>query len=162
MSFLKSMFGRRAETTDPSAAKGGLAKISDREKRLILDFPREALLLYKQKVSDQSDTQIVVPGAPPEAIAALKKLSVDDVDLFIKIRNLSDQADRASYPQDIELYKKVIELAPWDAISTMSIGSCYWNAGRKSEAVKWLEKASQVDPDNARISRNLRNMKGAM
>lgn len=82
--------------------------------------------------------------------------------LLIRLFDLTSAADRSDYPQDIEIYKKILEIAPWDSISVMSIGSSYWNSGDKENALRWMEKAHVMDPENQRIKSNLAGIKSRM
>ncbi len=134
---------------------------SDREKRALIDFPFSALHLKLESLRSPSNQGpvVVIPGAPEEALVLLRKITdPQDIENLIQIRKLSDQADRADYPEDIALYLQVLHLAPWDSISMISIGSSYANAGFLSKGIEWMRKAHHMDPGNARIKRNLHDM----
>lgn len=55
----------------------------------------------------------------------------------------------------IKAYQQMVNLAPWDAIAAMSIGVSYAQQKDFSQALPWLERAAQIDPQNARVQKNL-------
>jgi tetratricopeptide (TPR) repeat protein len=44
----------------------------------------------------------------------------------------------------------------------MSIGMCYANLARLTDAIRYLERAAEINPDSGRITRLLTNVKNVM
>lgn len=163
MNFLKKFFKTREKEKTKMEEKAEWSNsflgLSDDEKRLLLDFPIDVLEYRRLDIEGKGGGVVVIPGASDKAIKLLKRIKEkQDLENLIHIRKLSDQADMSQFPHDIEIYKKVLDLAPWDSISTMSIGSSYWNNEQKAKGVEWTRKAHQLDPNNIRIKRNLEGM----
>jgi tetratricopeptide (TPR) repeat protein len=76
-----------------------------------------------------------------------------------KIVNKAYQAGQSEkYEDSIKYYKQALKLAPGCDLFLMSIGVCYAQLGRKEEAIRYLERANLISPDNSRIRDNLNNV----
>jgi tetratricopeptide (TPR) repeat protein len=74
----------------------------------------------------------------------------------------AEQAGRADRHQEaIELYKKALKLAPGCDLYLMSIGCCYANMANVRRGLKYLERASEINPDEERIRSNLLGVRQA-
>ena len=82
---------------------------------------------------------------------------------LIQIRKMADEAVEKSNEgvslDALNLYKKIVKLAPWDDISLMSIGTLYAQSGDFHNGLIWLEKALQVNPENKEVKRNYEPVK---
>ncbi len=92
----------------------------------------------------------------------IKRIKNKDFQILLGLKELTYKADGADFPNDIQFYEKILEWAPWDSISTMSIGSSYYNAGYLDEALTWMRKAHSMDPKNYRIKENLELIESKM
>ena len=133
-------------------------RLSDSDKRFLLDAPIDLI-----EKAAAGDLNYIKSYCKNEKLASLlQSIRTKDLNLLIEIFDLTSEADNSDYPRDIELYKRIIDIAPWDSISVMSIGSSYWNIGDKQQELQWMEKAHSIDPDNDRISSNLQGIKSHM
>jgi tetratricopeptide (TPR) repeat protein len=90
-------------------------------------------------------------------------VTYDDVVWAKQIEPIIDKAFQASqrgeYKKSIRYYKEALTLAPGCDLYLMSIGSNYAHLGQKETALKYLERASEISPGNARIRNNLNEVK---
>lgn len=95
-----------------------------------------------------------------EQLALAAKLSDEDIRRAIEIVEWHKQALAASDGGDhqaaIVCFEKIIHVAPFDAISWMSLGVQHANLQNGPSAVECLERALVEDPDNERIRANLK------
>jgi Tfp pilus assembly protein PilF len=83
-------------------------------------------------------------GAGPELVDAMlgrQKLSQQHVDQGGRLfqQGLTDEAT--------EEFHKAIEANPWNATAHGNIGVIYLRQGQPKEAVKWFERALEIDPN---------------
>lgn len=94
-----------------------------------------------------------------EQLALAASLSDEDILRAIEIVEWHKQAMAASDADDhqaaIVCFEKIIQVAPFDAISWMSLGVQHAYLQNGPSAVKCLERALAEDPDNERILNNL-------
>jgi tetratricopeptide (TPR) repeat protein len=92
-----------------------------------------------------------------------KEITVQDVEWAEKVMAIAEQASAASqrndYAKAIQFYKQALEQAPECDLYLMSIGACYANLGKPREGLPYLERAAKINPNNARIQKNLAGMK---
>lgn len=55
----------------------------------------------------------------------------------------------------------MVNLAPCDAIAAMSIGVSFAQQKDFSQARSWVEHTAQIDPQNARVRKNLHAVRAA-
>ncbi len=84
----------------------------------------------------------------------------DDLDWARRVDCVAAKAVQASsegdYAGAIKFYEQALRLAPGADIYLMSIGSCYANMGKSSQALIYLKRAHEISPQNERIQMNLR------
>jgi len=138
-----------------------LSALSNEEKRSLLDLSKEILsaLLIKKKSGDKLMLHHSASGSNVD----MEKLSVEELKYLVRIQELTSDADKHQ-PSDfhgrINKYNKVLEIAPWDSISVMSIGVQYYKMGKRSDSIEWLKYAFEIDPQNRRIRDNLEAVLG--
>lgn len=142
-----------ANSVSRSKTFGGF---SDDEKRDLLEMRDTMLLDFLEK--KKAGIKLPLFNSLGGKTIDLENLSENDIQSLLTIQKLCADADR--YPkrellEKIKKYKKVLEYAPWDSISVMSIGVQYYKMGNMPEAIKWLRKAADMDPKNQRIKKNL-------
>lgn len=83
----------------------------------------------------------------------------EDIAWAKQIEKLVDIAfaagERGDYRKSIEHYKKALALAPGCDLFLMSIGVGYAYMGEKAKALRYVERAAGISPDNSRIRDNL-------
>ena len=88
---------------------------------------------------------------------------MDDFQWAKQVERTVDKAfsagQRGSREESIRHYKKALELAPGCDLFLMSIGANYAQLRQKAKAIRYLERAGQISPGNARIRDNLANAK---
>lgn len=132
------------------------------EKRKILNLQPSVLKQLSSQIKTGDETHIVDQIGGPSYNQILKKISEEEIDLLIKGMEANAEADRLSDSKPlraIEKYKEAVSILDWDEIAVMSIGCIYANIGRNKEALRWLNKAYQLNPSNARVKRNLEALK---
>lgn len=70
-------------------------------------------------------------------------------------RLADQQSSTGGYQEAIELYRKVLDIAPDHAIATNNMGNAYQKMGGFTEAVSCFRRARDIRPDNAEIRTNL-------
>jgi tetratricopeptide (TPR) repeat protein len=127
---------------------------SDNEKRAMLDW--NMFFLQSERARRSGNVTVCdLTGAS----ATAQRLSDAELDRLIEIRQLVEKADATSGSAAIALYKRIADLAPWDEICLMSIGTEYANAGDFTEAVRWYKKALAANPDSDRVRANLQRVR---
>jgi len=132
------------------------------EKRKILNVQPSVLRQLRSQIKTGSETHIVDQIGGPSYNQIIKKLSEEELDLLIKGMEASAEADRLSDSKPllaIKKYKEAAAILDWDEIALMSIGCVYANIGKYQDALKWLNKAYQLNPSNERVRRNLEALK---
>lgn len=69
-----------------------------------------------------------------------------------KIKHLQQKA--------VKNFKKAIELEPWSPDAYLGLGSLYRREGMPTMALKFLKKASQVDPDHPGVRKEMAELEG--
>lgn len=134
------------------------SKLSPAERREALDLDD----FYLQSLLDarRGRGTIVHVGVD---LSFTSRMTDSDIEEAVRITRLQKQAMAASeagnHREAIRLLEQIVHIAPFDSISMMSLGVQYANLRNGAEAVRWLERALRVDPDNDRIRRNLSAIK---
>ena len=125
---------------------------------LWLDPPR---LAQVQQAVGQHGAVTVTMGDS----SSLRDHSIDkeDVDWARQIEQMVDRAfaagKRGHYEDAIRHYKQALGLAPGCDLFLMSVGASYAQLHKKAQAVRYLQRAAQISPGNARIRENLNQAK---
>ena len=135
-----------------------LDKFTDDQKRTFLDLGQSYLLFrYHSRISDG---QFLYMGDPPPGHELVDQLSDEELKWLVDLALLETEASNAGsngdHERSIELFKKVLDLAPWNSIAIMSLGVQYAFLGQGKKAIAFLERASHMDLDNQQIKKNLR------
>jgi serine phosphatase RsbU (regulator of sigma subunit) len=64
-------------------------------------------------------------------------------------------ASAGKIEEAVAVYARLLELEPGDAPSLNNLGALLWRLGRRKEAAERFMEAARIDPDDARIRRNL-------
>jgi len=87
------------------------------------------------------------------------EITQEDFEWAKQVEQIVDKAftlgQRGDYRNSIQQYKRALELAPGCDLFLMSIGVGYANLGQKAKGLRYLERAAQISPGNARIRDNL-------
>lgn len=130
--------------------------MTDAEKRRLLEFNEGVF----QTALAARQNNISIGGAHADI---LQSMTDGELSEFIELKRLNQKAVAASKRGDnreaILCFQQACEKAPFDAISMMSIGVSYAQLGDSASAVRCLEKAQRLDPNNQRIENNLRSIK---
>ena len=90
-------------------------------------------------------------------------IALEDYEWAKKIDPIVDNAFSASknkdYNSTIKYFKEALELAPGCDLFLMSIGSAYAYLDQKEKAIKYLERAAEINPGSRRIIENLNSVK---
>lgn len=127
-----------------------------------------AVVLYHAKKYDESIAVIKKwISLNPNSIMAQTNLSRCYVakEMILEAENAQNEARRLTwkaelkekkqampkvdYSEKIERYKQVIELDPSDVLGYFSLGTVYFDAGKKRESVDTFRKAIEVDPKHS-------------
>lgn len=147
MNLLRKLFGSRDM----------FQEFSESERRQLLEIDQTRL--HGENMRREGKIKVIDVDVTQDDL--LKRLTDGELSQLVHIRELTRKADATSGREAIRLYRKVLKLAPWDEISMMSIGVENANTGNFSEAIRWLEKAVEANPSNARVRRNLDGVKAA-
>ena len=150
------LFGRGGSST--SSEKKRLT----RQQMDLLWMDRQGLAIMKASLANPNVT--VVSSDDTGGLRDQKKdITVQNIEWAEKVMTIAEQAAAASkrddYARAIQFYKQALEQAPECDLYLMSIGTCYANMGRPREGLPYLERAAKINPNNARIQRNLAGMR---
>lgn len=73
----------------------------------------------------------------------------------------SDKARAGRFNEAIPSLKRALSMAPGHDLMLMTLGVCYAQIGEFPKAIKILEQARKLHPDNSRIAQNLEAIKRA-
>jgi tetratricopeptide (TPR) repeat protein len=83
----------------------------------------------------------------------------EDLEWAKQVDGYAEKAQKAGQRGDqraaIQHYRQALKLAPGCDLYLMSIGCCYANMGQTKIGIKYLERAAEISPNNARIHKNL-------
>jgi tetratricopeptide (TPR) repeat protein len=160
MSFLSKLFGKRHERDVPSGTQF-IAQLNHEEKVSIGNLNPLIYTTVIQEKKGQSTTSIITDD--DRSIQLLRKLDISDIERLLKSVNSTLEADKAASQGNMSeaarLYKKTIELNPYDDLALMSYGVSLAKQGNLREGIKWVEKAVSINPKNDRARKNLQGMK---
>ena len=89
----------------------------------------------------------------------LRKLDIEELKTLQKSIEFVIKGDECQNEvQAAEFYRKAFEINPFDDIALMSYGSLIAGQGKLVEGIRWVKKAIEVNPTNARAIANLRAM----
>jgi tetratricopeptide (TPR) repeat protein len=118
----------------------------------------EAIVLSK-KAGYSSVTAINLNASAKFDVGALLlRLEVAELEQLSESLKLTLEADRVAgldLAKAVELYRKALQLNPFDAVAAMSCGVALAKLGNFQEGLKWLEQANDLTPGDPRIERNL-------
>ena len=150
------LFGRDRSSTSPET------KRLTRQQMDLLWMDRPGLAIMKASLANPNVA--VVGSDDTGGLRDQKKdITVQDIEWAEKVMTIAEQAAAASqrddYAKAIQFYKQALEQAPECDLYLMSIGACYANMGKPREGLPYLERAAKINPNNARIQRNLAGMR---
>ena len=89
----------------------------------------------------------------------VEDLTTAQLEWLVELSKLEQDATNAGnageHAKAIELFARVVEVAPWNSIALMSLGVNHAMQGNGKRAIELLEQAFEVDPGNSRIRGNL-------
>lgn len=162
MNFLGNWFGEgestlnsRASSFDEDEALLQAEPISRKRMDLLwLDPPR--LSQVGQSLAHHEALKIVLGDS---SNMREHEITQEDFQWAKQIEPIVDKAYAAGqngkYEESMRFYKKALEQAPGCDLFLMSVGVCYAQLGQKAKALRYLERAAQISPGNARIRENL-------
>ena len=125
-------------------------------RRTLLWMGPEELSVLKQV----ADIQGHVDVATPDSGASTQSVSKADIDWAIRVDKLAARASSASqrrqYGDAINSYLAALDEAPGADIYLMSVGSCLAMLRDKQNAIRFLRRAHEINPQNQQIAENLR------
>jgi tetratricopeptide (TPR) repeat protein len=137
------------------AKKELFPKLTLEEKRTLINLNEwylEGVLSSREGKTEIVDTE--------QKYDFIEKLDDEEIKEALELLRLSAEGERASNPKDaLKIFQKLAKRAPFDSIALLSIGVCYANLGNGKEAVSYVEKALEIDPENERIKENLEGIK---
>jgi Tetratricopeptide repeat len=131
-----------------AVAKGAYANVA--VESLASDEPTPAADLFKTVARQVGEGQI----------------TADDIAWALRVDGMAGEAEDAFRRGDvldaIERYRDALKEAPGCDVYLMSMGTCYAELGALRDAVRYLERAAQINPQNAQIARNLAGARAAL
>jgi tetratricopeptide (TPR) repeat protein len=160
MGFLSRVFGKSRDSNSSSGAEF-LGQLTQEEKVAIGNLNPVIYTTVIQEKKGQSTINIVTDD--DRTIQLLRKLEISDLERLLRSVNSTLEADKAASQGNMSeaarLYKRTVELNPYDDLALMSYGVSLARQGNLREGIKWVEKAVNVNPKNERARRNLQGMK---
>ena len=146
--------------TDKGNAVALFERLTTAEKRRALNLDEGFL----QSVLKSRNDGAVVAGIEVDGrVSLVAIMSDDDIRQATEIVKLHKQAIEASeaseHQTSIECFERIVKLAPFDAISWMSLGVQHAFLHNGHMAVDCLQRALLEDPDNERIRNNLHEIR---
>lgn len=154
-------WGEHAKGTQTSEKASG-------EDRIFLEAPalepkRAALLQF-----DAARLKAMVAMLPPGGTHVLAQnggagmerftFAREDLEWAARIAEVLDQADalgnQKRFQEAIGAYKEGLRSAPGFPILLMSLGVCYFRIGDKKKGLRYLQRASELSPNDPRIRKN--------
>lgn len=161
MNFLRNLFGKTASGSSIAADDDGslleAGPIPRKRMDLLwMDPPRLAQL--EQPLAQHGTVTVVIGDS---SHLREHEITLEDFQWAKRVESVVDEAfsagQRGNREESIRHYKKALELAPGCDLFLMSIGANYAQLRQKAKAVRYLERAAQISPGNARIRDNLAN-----
>ena len=125
-------------------------------RRMLLWLGPEELSVLKQA----AETQERVDVAAADGGTSVQSVSKTDIDWAIRVDKFAERASSASqrrqYKEAVSSYLAALGEAPGADIYLMSVGSCLAMLRDKRNALRFLRRAHEINPENQQISRNLR------
>jgi tetratricopeptide (TPR) repeat protein len=94
------------------------------------------------------------------------RITPADIAWAVGVDGIAGEAERKANDDDllgaIGEFRRALRQAPGCDNYMMSMATCYANLGLAPEALRYLERARQINPGNARIARNLAELRAAM
>lgn len=166
MSFLRNLFGKPPTdmsclVTDEDVAFLQAEPISRKRMDLLwLDPPRLAQL-QQPIVQAAANHKVATVTLGDSTNLRTHEITQEDFEWAKQVEQIVNKAfalgQRGNSRESILHYKKALELAPGCDLFLMSIGVGYANLRQKAKAVRYLERAAQISPNNLRIRDNLNN-----
>jgi tetratricopeptide (TPR) repeat protein len=126
-------------------------------RRALLWMGPDQLALLKSA----ADAMGHVDFATPEG--GMQKASKEDMEWAIAVDKLAERASSASqarrYADAISHYLKALDEAPGACLYLMSLGSCFAMLRDKKNALRFLQRAHEINPGSSQISSNLNKCK---
>lgn len=92
-----------------------------------------------------------------------RQITVADIDWAIGVDSIAGEAERLAGDEDrfgaINHYRAALRQAPGCDVYLLSIGVCLFHLGAAGDALKYLQRAREIDPANLRIRRNLEGLR---
>lgn len=154
MNLLRKLFGGAAVSDERFLQADPISR-----KRMDLAWLDPPRLSQLKKPLDQHGVVTVVIG--DSSCLREHEITLEDFEWAKQVEQVVDKAfsagQRGNCAEAIRYYKEALELAPGCDLFLMSIGAAYAQSRRKERALRYLERAAQVSPGNARIRENLEN-----
>ena len=168
MSIWRNFLGRRnhaAKTNSPKPAAGSLSPLTHEEKVAVSNALPE---LYERVIADKrrgiaSAPTVYMTTSKFDVPALLWKLDIPDLECLAEALRAGMRAEAAAatqdYDQAIRLFQQALERNPFSDMAAMGCGVCLFKQGKTREAIKWIERAIRLNPNNPQAQRNLRGIK---
>ena len=156
MGLFDRMFGKSRSSTSPET------KRLTRQQMDLLWMDRAGLAVLKASLGNPN-VAVVGPDDTGGVRDQKKEITLQDIEWAETVMAIAEQAAAASqrnnFAKAIQFYKQALEQAPECDLFLMSIGACYANMGKPREGLPYLERAANINPNNARIRNNLAAMR---
>ena len=94
------------------------------------------------------------------------QVTAQDIEWAIRVDAIAGEAEdafkRGDVLEAIERYRDALQEAPGCDVYLMSMGACYAELGALRDATRYYERAAEISPQNARIARNLADVRAAL
>ena len=91
------------------------------------------------------------------------EITIDDVDWALKVDQQAGAAEGRFHAGDvlgaIAAFREGLRLAPGCDNYMMSMAICFYQLGMPKEALRYLERAHEINPESARIARKLQELR---
>jgi tetratricopeptide (TPR) repeat protein len=122
--------------------------------------------MLEMVVESGSPTAMMIQRSDAEGLSGLEEVIVTPelASQALKAKKHEQQADGLAkmgrYREAIKEYIQAIHIAPYeDEILYMSLGAMYTYIDDYPEALKYLEIAHKINPDNERVAMNLQGVR---
>jgi tetratricopeptide (TPR) repeat protein len=119
-------------------------------------------VIMKQLQAGTSPETIAIPDANG-IVTHLLQSKMETIEWVRGINRVAAKAvgagDRRNAADAIKFFRESLKLAPGCDLFLMSLGVCYAASGQRKKGIAYLRRAAEISPHNARIKKNLEDVK---